>query len=233
MRLLCALIFNFLFYLVFVFYMIGILPLMVFQRRIPTRAMIASSKSLVLLQNLFGIKIVVRGKENIPQGGCLVAAKHQSMWETIMLPLHFSDPAFVYKRELERIPLFGLYMRKFDMIPIDRSKGVSALRTMLKYAAEKIRQGRQVIIFPEGTRRPLGAAADYKTGIALLYEAVNAPVVPVALNSGAYWSNYFWRGTPGTIVIDILPPIMPSLDKEEFLQVLQTRIETAMKEILS
>ncbi|MES2905473.1 MAG: lysophospholipid acyltransferase family protein [Pseudomonadota bacterium] len=226
-----ALIFNILFYTLFVIGMLAISPLLLGSRRVTTRGIMFVTKCLVVLQRIFGIRIQVRGKENIPEGGFLIAAKHQSMWETIMLPDLFVDPAFIYKQELANIPLFGLFMRKFDMVPIDRKKGATALRNMTVLAARKIAEGRQLIIFPEGTRRPLGAPPDYKTGIVLLYDVTKAPVLPIAQNSGALWSNYFWRGQTGTIVIDILPLIAAGLPKKEFLQKLQDEIETAMQKM--
>lgn len=229
MQIVRAAVFNLLFYTLLIFYMLAILPLLLFSRRTVTKAIMIMLRLMAWLQALFGIKIDIRGLHNIPAGGCLVASKHQSMWETFMLPSLFADPGFIYKQELARIPLYGAYMRKFDMVAIDRSKGAAALREMTARAAEKIAQGRQIIIFPEGTRRPPGSPPSYKTGIALLYETAKAPVVPVALNSGAYWSNYFWHGKRGAIVIDILPPIPPGLPRDEFLERLQSQLENASK----
>ncbi len=232
MRALRAVIFNILFYLWTIASLLMIMPLLFFSRHIVRHGLKTMMAGMLLLQRTFGLKVEFRGLHNIPQGGCLVAAKHQSMWETFMLGPLFPDPAFVYKRELEKIPLLGFILRKFDMVPVDRAKGAAALRTMVAEAAEKIRQGRELIIFPEGTRKVPGTAGEYKSGVALLYEKAQAPVVPVALNSGVYWSNYAWRGKQGTLIVDILSPIPPNLPRDEFMKTLQMRLETASNALL-
>ena len=170
------------------------------------------------MRTIVGTKIEVRGRENIPQGPCLVASKHQSAWETFALIPIFRDPALLMKRELFFIPFHGWFSRKFEMIPVDRDKGPSALRRMLREAKKRIDDGREIIIFPEGTRRPPGAPPDYKTGIMLLYDALGVPCLPVALNSGLFWPRRSVIRRPGTIVVEILPPIPPGLPREEFLR---------------
>ena len=135
---------------------------------------------LFLLRVIVGTKIEVRGRENIPEGACLVASKHQSAWETFALIPIFRDPALLMKRELFWIPFHGWFSYKFQMIPVDRDKGPSALRRMLREARKRIDDGREIIIFPEGTRRPAGAPPDYKTGIVLLYDALLAKANRVA-----------------------------------------------------
>ena len=127
---------------------------------------------LFLLRLIIGTKIEVRGREKIPDGPCLVASKHQSAWETFALIPIFRDPALLMKRELFWIPFHGWFSYKFQMIPVDRDKGPTALRRMLREAKKRIEDGREIIIFPEGTRRAPGAPPDYKTGIVLLYDAL-------------------------------------------------------------
>jgi 1-acyl-sn-glycerol-3-phosphate acyltransferase len=227
-----AFLFNTLFYLTLALGMFLLLPLFVFPRAVIRPVFKKLLQFTYILQDLFGLKLEFRGLQNIPQGGCLVASKHQSVWETFMLSPLFVEPAYVYKYELEKIPLFGTYLRKFDMVPIDRTKGASALREMTRLTARKVREGRQIIIFPEGTRREPGAEPSYKTGIALLYEASKAPVVPVALNSGIFWSKYFWRGKTGRLIVEILPPIPAGLPRDEFMNTLQTRLEAATNKLL-
>src|SRR5262249_31448718 len=141
MRLLLSLIFNTLFYLVLVGGMLLILPLLIFSRDTVRPGLKALLRALLFLQKLFGQEVEFRGLMHVPPGGCLIAPKHQSMWETLMLGLLFKDPAFIYKRELESIPLFGAFLRKFDMVPIDRAKGASALRAMARVGAEKVKEG--------------------------------------------------------------------------------------------
>jgi 1-acyl-sn-glycerol-3-phosphate acyltransferase len=232
MIILRAIVFNILFYLLLAVGMVLILPLFIFPRHIVGFALKRLLSASLLLQCLFGLKVEVRGKKNIPQGGAIIASKHQSVWETFMLSNLFYDPGFVYKCELEKIPLYGSYLRKFDMVPINRSEGIRALKKMVRLAAEKVKQGRQIIIFPEGTRRPAGAKPDYKTGIALLYEVANTPVLPIALNSGLFWSKYFWSGKTGKLVVDILPPIGPGLPRNEFMMRLQSQLEAASNALL-
>lgn len=187
---------------------------------------------LFLLRAIVGTKIEVRGRENIPAGPCLVASKHQSAWETFALIPIFRDPALLMKRELFWIPFHGWFSYKFQMIPVDRDKGPSALRRMLRSARKRIDEGREIIIFPEGTRRAPGAPPDYKTGIVLLYDALQVPCVPVALNSGLFWPRRSVLRRPGTIVIEILLPIRPGLPKDEFLHRLETAIESASNRLL-
>ena len=131
------------------------------------------------------------------------------------------------KRELFWIPFHGWFSTKFKMIPVDRDKGPAALRRMLAAAKDRIAAGREIVIFPEGTRRQPGAPPAYKTGIALLYNALDVPCVPVALNSGAFWSRRSWYRAPGTVVVEILDPIPPGLPRAEFLVRLREAIETA------
>jgi 1-acyl-sn-glycerol-3-phosphate acyltransferase len=188
---------------------------------------------LWLLKHIVGLDYEVRGLDKLPQRPFLVASKHQSAWETFAIIPLFHDPALLVKRELFWIPLHGWFSYKFGMIPVARDKGAAALRRMLQAAKERIAMGREIIIFPEGTRRAPGAPPDYKTGIALLYNALNVPCVPVALNSGYFWPRRSWTRKPGKVVVEILDPIPPGLPKTEFLTRLQETIETASARLLA
>ncbi len=172
--------------------------------------------NLVLLRVVCGVKIEVRGREKIPKGPLLVAAKHQSAWETFALLHLFDDPLFIVKRELQWIPIFGWLMIKGRMVPVDRSAGSEALVGMIERARIELADNRQLIIFPEGTRRPAGAEPRYKHGVAHLYASVGVPCLPVALNSGLFWPRRSIRRIPGTVVVEILDPIRPGLDKDVF-----------------
>jgi 1-acyl-sn-glycerol-3-phosphate acyltransferase len=187
---------------------------------------------LFLLRVVGGTGCEVRGLHNVPEGGVIIAAKHQSMFETFALLPLLPFPTFVMKRELRRIPLFGLYTVTTGMIHVDRSGGPSALRSLAVRGREELAKGRQIIIFPEGTRRPPGAPPAYQTGIALLYKALDVPVVPVALNSGLCWPRRRFIRWPGTIIIEFLPPIAPGLDSKTFLAKLEQSIETASDRLL-
>jgi len=189
--------------------------------------------NLFLLRWVAGIDIEIRGAEKIPKGGLIVAAKHQSAWETFaILPL-FDIPLFIVKRELMWIPIFGWLMAKGRMVPVDRSAGSHALTDMTERARIEIGRGRQLIIFPEGTRRPAGAEPRYKYGVAHLYAAEGVPCVPIALNSGLFWPRRSILRHPGTVLVEVLDPIAPGLDKEEFFERLKDGIETATARLIA
>ena len=185
-----------------------------------------------LCRHLAGIRFEVRGLEHLPKGRpLLVAGKHQSMWETFALYDLFDDPAIVLKRELTWIPLVGWFIRKFEMIPVEREKGPAALKALVRHARRAIDEGRQILIFPEGTRRPVDAPPDYKPGVAALYTALKVPCVPFALNSGLFWPRRrFWRW-PGTVVVEFLPVIEPGLSRRDFMTELEARIEPAARRL--
>lgn len=229
-----SLLFNFLFYVTTVLFLVLGSPLLFGPRRWAMAALAMHGRfELWLLKVIAGTKLEVRGLEKLPEGSCLVAAKHQSAWETFALIPLFRDPAYLMKRELFWIPLHGWFSRKFEMIPVDRDKGPSALRRMLREAKDRAAQGREIVIFPEGTRRAPGAPPDYKTGVVLLYEALRIPCVPLALNSGVFWPRRSLLRRPGTIVVEILDPIPPGLPKAEFLERLIGSIETASARLLA
>ncbi|MGF7160660.1 1-acyl-sn-glycerol-3-phosphate acyltransferase [Rhodoligotrophos appendicifer] len=189
--------------------------------------------SLLLLRVVVGTTMEIRGRENLPPGPVLVASKHQSLWETFALLPLFADPAVVLKRELTFIPLFGWFALKFQMIPVDRGAGSTALRRMLERATKAAAQGRQIVVFPEGTRRPPGAEAAYRPGTAALYRKLGVQCVPIALNSGLFWPRRRFMRYPGTIIVEILDPVPPGLDRRSFDRVLQERIENATASLVA
>lgn len=185
-----------------------------------------NGSNLFLLRWVVGIRTVVTGAENIPAGGCIIGAKHQSDWDIFAILPHVGHPAFIAKKELLDIPLFGWAARWIDTISVDRKKGKDALPAMMEEARGAIERGCRVIIFPEGTRRAPLDVPSYRSGIVRMYLALDVPVVPVALTSGLYWgrnSPILW---PGTARAKFLEPIMPGLTGEEFLKTLIERIET-------
>ena len=165
--------------------------------------------------------------EKIPRGPLIVAAKHQSTWETFALLSLFDYPVFIIKRELMLVPLFGWLAWKAGMISVDRGSGSQALSEMTGHAREVILGGRQLFIFPEGTRRAAGAEPRYKFGVAHLYDVIGVPCVPVALNSGLFWRRRSFLKLPGTILVEFLDPIAPGLPKQTFFERLQDDIEGA------
>ncbi|MEZ0169205.1 lysophospholipid acyltransferase family protein [Microvirga sp. TS319] len=229
-----SLLFNVAFYANLVLWLIILIPAVVLPRLGFLRLVqVWARVSLWLLRVLAGTKIEIRGAEKIPAGGALVAAKHQSLWETFALLTIFDDPTFILKRELMWIPFFGWYLRKARCVPVNRKAGTQALVQMTARAKEEARHGRQIIIFPEGTRRPPGAPAAYKYGVAHLYQNLGFPCVPVALNSGLYWPRRQFIRRPGTIRVEILDPIAPGLPREEFFRRVQTDIEDSSSRLLA
>jgi 1-acyl-sn-glycerol-3-phosphate acyltransferase len=223
-----SLLFNILFYLNVIVLMIVALPTFALPYRFLRPFIRSYSRtSLWLLRVVCGTKVEWRGVAKIPQGACIVACKHQSLWETFSLYAVLADPAYVLKRELMWIPLFGWYMAKAGLIPIDRSAGVSALSRMTARARAALEHNRQVVIFPEGTRRAPGAAPTYKPGVAHLYSKAGVNCVPLALNSGLFWPRRSLLRFPGTIVVEVLDPIAPGLGNRAFLARLQSVLEDA------
>jgi 1-acyl-sn-glycerol-3-phosphate acyltransferase len=229
-----SVLFNIAFYASTTLWVIAALPTFF----LPYRAIIWIAKTwgrtnLLLLRVIAGIDYEIRGLEKIPPGPLLVAAKHQSAWETFALLHLFDDPLFIVKRELEWIPIFGWLMIKGRMVPVDRSRGKQALAGMTARARVEIAGGRQLIIFPEGTRRPAGAEPRYKSGVAHVYAAVGVPCLPVALNSGLFWPRRSLLRRPGKVIVDILDPIPPGMEKEAFFARLQDVIETASDRLIA
>jgi 1-acyl-sn-glycerol-3-phosphate acyltransferase len=163
----------------------------------------------------------------------MVASKHQSMWETFALMPFFDQPLFIYKRELRWIPFFGWYLMKSKMIGVDRDGGMRSLMEMARRAPAEIRRGRQLIIFPEGTRRPVDAPPSYKTGVGQIYVNSGVPCLPVALNSGLFWPRRTFMRYPGTLVVEFLDPLPPGLSRKEFVARMSTSIEDATSRLVA
>jgi 1-acyl-sn-glycerol-3-phosphate acyltransferase len=232
--LLRSLAFNALFYLNTLLFLIAALPTFF----MPYRAIVEVAKAwgrvnLVLLRLVAGIKCEVRGLEKLPPGALIVASKHQSAWETFALLPLLDSPVFILKRELQWIPVFGWLTIKGRMVPVDRGGGAQALAAMIERARTELADNRQLIIFPEGTRRPAGAEPRYKIGVVHLYAAEGVPCVPIALNSGLFWPRRSLRRFPGTVIAEVLDPIAPGLDKDAFFSRLQNDIETATARLIA
>lgn len=185
---------------------------------------------------MWGLRVICKvdvkfeGLENVPKGPAVFASKHQAELDTILPAKFLAEPVFVVKRELMKIPVFGFYMKR--MIPVDREAHAKALKDMLRAAQRVIAKGRQIVIYPEGTRQPIGAPPDYKPGIAAIYRSLNLPVTPIALNTGLSWPAHGFMRYPGTVTVRILPAIPAGLSREEFMHELETRIESACEDML-
>jgi 1-acyl-sn-glycerol-3-phosphate acyltransferase len=224
-----SLLFNVALYLVTIVMILGTWPLAFLGSPAANRRLARNwaKTCLALLRAIVGTKVEVRGLDNLPAGGAILASKHQSMFETFALFPFIDDLTVVMKRELMHIPFFGWYARRAEMIPVDRDRGPSALRALAARVEDAVTAGRRVLIVPEGTRRPPGAEPAYRTGIAHLYRALDAPVVPAALNSGLFWPRRKFLRHPGTIIVEFLPAIPPGRPPKRFLAELQEAIETA------
>src|SRR6202795_4039464 len=223
-----SLVYNVLFYALLVFWILIAIPTYLMPRRaIMTVAKNWARSSIWLLRVICNTRVEYRGLEKIPQGPLIVASKHQSMWETFALLQFFDQPLYILKRELKWIPLFGWYLIKSNMIGINRGAGGRSLLEMTRRAGEEVRRGRQLIIFPEGTRTPVDAPPQYKTGIAQIYVDCGVPCLPVALNSGLFWPRRTFMRYPGTLVVEFLDPLPPGLSRREFIARVSTVIEEA------
>lgn len=178
------------------------------------------------LRAICGVRTEIRGREHMPQGAALIAAKHQSMLDVTGSFSFLPDSCFVMKKQLLKIPLFGWYCLKVGMVPLDRDGRMAALKKLVADVQDRFKDTRQVVIFPEGTRITPGEAGNYQSGVAALYRELDMPCHLVATNSGVHWAGSFWR-KPGVVVFEFLEPIPPGLKAKEFMAQMQTRIETA------
>lgn len=188
---------------------------------------------LTLARVLCGLRHRVVGRENLPAGAVIIAAKHQSTWDTLIFHLLLPDPVYILKKELLAVPLLGWYLRHIGNIAIDRAAGFRALKGMLRPVDEALARGAQVIIFPEGTRVAPGERRPYQPGVAALYAHARAPVVPVALNSGLFWRRRGFLKQPGRVTLEFLPPIAPGRTRVDFLATLESVLETASERLLT
>nr|WP_295105322.1 lysophospholipid acyltransferase family protein [uncultured Caulobacter sp.] len=178
------------------------------------------------LRWLADVKVEIRGQR--PTGPALVAPKHQSMFDVFSQFALLPDACFVMKKELLMVPLFGWHGLKGGMIVVDRGGHSTALKKLVRDSVERMKESRQIVIFPEGTRGKVGEPGDYKPGIAALYRELDMPVIPLALNCGSHWNKGFLI-KPGVIVFDYLEPIPAGLKRGEFMRELQTKIDGATK----
>jgi 1-acyl-sn-glycerol-3-phosphate acyltransferase len=229
-----SILFNALFYISLILYMLVALPCFLMPYWVIVDfAKVWSRTNLWLLKMVCGVHVEFTGIDKIPPGPLLVASKHQSILETFTLVPLFSRPTYIVKRELMWIPLFGWFMAKGRMIPVDRGARRQALTRMTARARDELKEGRQIVIFPEGTRTAPFAPPAYKSGIAHLYAETGVPCLPIALNSGLFWRRRSFIRYPGTVRIEILDPIPPGLSRDAFLVRLEHDIETATERLMN
>jgi 1-acyl-sn-glycerol-3-phosphate acyltransferase len=211
---------------------IAMLPFVAFDEKYVWTALRAWARTILFgLRWIVGAKVTIEGLEHAPKGAALIASKHQAMLDTVAPALFLPEPVFIFKRELGKTPILGLYLNR-NQIPVDRGGHATALKSIVRGAREATAKQRQVLIFPEGTRQELDAAPDYKPGIAAMYKDLNIPVTPIALSTGLVWKPKGIMRSPGKAVIKILPPIPPGLPREEFMRELEDRIESESQALL-
>jgi 1-acyl-sn-glycerol-3-phosphate acyltransferase len=228
-----SLLFNVLFYLLLAFWVIVGLPTLLMPRwGAVLLAQCWARSSIWLMRVICNTKVEYRGVEKIPNGPLIVASKHQSMWETFALLQFFPQPLYILKRELKWIPFFGWYLIKTDMIGVIRGAGGRSLVEMARRAGEEVRRGRQLIIFPEGTRTAVDAPPRYKTGVAQVYVDCGVTCLPVAVNSGLFWPRRNFMRYPGTLVVEFLDPLPPGLTRDQFIKQVSTVIDQATNRLV-
>ena len=233
-----SIIFNILFVGLTALLCVALLPTLILPRRfymMTVRTFV--HKVHFLERTVLGLRYEVRGREHLPKDGSyIVAAKHQSAYETMKLHILWRDPAVILKRELLRIPLWGMYLKKSDPIAIDRSTPDAAIESIQEGAKRMQAQNRPIVIFPQGTRvgvETTAAERPYKIGVARVQEATGLPIVPMAMNAGMFWPKGSFLKSSGTVVFEFLPPIEAGLERGKLLKKLETVTEDATKSLMN
>jgi 1-acyl-sn-glycerol-3-phosphate acyltransferase len=230
-----SLLFNIVFFLGTAALAIGAVPFLFGPRRWVIGVMrIWAAAVTFALRWICDVRLVVTGREHLPaEGAALIAAKHQSALDTILWPGLVEDCCYVLKRELLRIPFYALVARRAQMIAVDRDAGASAMRHLLRSGRAAAAAGRQIVIFPEGTRVAPGERVPYQPGILALAQATGLPVIPAATDSGLLWARRSFLKRPGVITISILPPLPIGLPKAELLARLEAVIEAETDRLMA
>lgn len=207
-------------------------PLLLGPKRFQRRGMRQLARLLVwIMEKTCGIEVRVTGQEHLPASGpALIASKHQSAFDTLVWFALVPDVAYVMKQELFRIPIYGAFARRAGMIGVDREGGAKAMRQMMREAQASAREGRQIVIFPEGTRTTAGELKEWHPGVVALASAVKLPVIPVATNSGKFWARHHFIKRPGVLAINILPPLR-DVPRDELLARLEAVIEAEQRKL--
>jgi 1-acyl-sn-glycerol-3-phosphate acyltransferase len=186
---------------------------------------------LWLAEKILGITYIIKGVENLKNKNEIISSKHQSAWEIFFFCFILEAPAAVLKEELLRIPLFNLFLKKFKMIPVRRNNKNKGANDFITKSQIALKEGRQILIFPEGTRVAPGAESKIYSGIFRMYSALNVDVVPVRLNSGEFWPRRSYIKTPGEIVVEFMPAIKPGMNRTDFMLMLNDKMGIRQKEI--
>ena len=190
----------------------------------------AYSRAVFLcLRVICGLRVEVRGE--VPRGEVLVAAKHQSFLDILILFEALPRAKFIMKKELRWAPVLGLYALRIGSTPVNRGDRSKAMKAMVEHAGEA-GEPRQLVIYPQGTRVAPGARLPFKVGAGVLYERMGAPCVPAATNAGVFWGRRSLYRRPGLAVVEFLPPIAPGLPVAEFMPRLEAAVETASDRLM-
>lgn len=235
MLLLRSLAFNLFFYVWTVLLLLVLAPALILpgDRFILNIAVLWGRGNLWALRVICGMTYEMRGLEHLPPGAKIVAAKHQSAWETFALLTICPRPAYILKRELTFLPLFGWALLKTGQIAVHRGKKGQALASISEGVRRAAGEQRHIMIFPEGTRRAVDAPPDYKYGVVHIYRSLDLPVTPIALNAGLFWPRRSILRRPGKVLVEVLPPIPPGLAPEDFANRLESDIETATARLVA
>lgn len=231
-----GILFTGIYYLLSVIYVLISLPFLALPGRGPVTLIIRSYTRAInlALRWVGGVGKQVRGRENLPDGPFIVAAKHSSWGDGFMIYPEIRNLAFVTGDHLERFPLVGGILRKLGAIVIDTCGGGERKAASLADGMARARhEGRRILIYPEGHLAPVGHHFRYKPGVWHMQKAMNVPIVPVATNLNCFWEQEDIRKTPGKAVIEFLPPIPPGLPKDEVISRLTEAVETRSAELIA
>lgn len=229
-----SLVFNALWFTAMPILLIVLLPMLLMSREtMQAGARLFAGMTSGLLHYTVGLTWRIEGAENIPDGPCIFAAKHQSAFDTTLFHLILKDPCYVLKQELTKIPIYGKMAMHAGMISVDRSAGASALKHLVQETRRAADLGSQIIIFPQGTRTSPGQDVPYQPGIAAMYKSSNLAVIPIAVDSGRYWGRRTFVKRPGVMTFKFLEPIQPGLPRKEFMERLEHVIETETDKLVS
>lgn len=228
-----SLLFTLWLYLSMPLFAVGLSPALLMPVPVALKVVRAWAKFVLFgLRHIAGVRVEVRGLEHRPKGAALVASKHQGMLDVVALLAILPEPCFVLKKELMPLPFFGWFAWKTKMIAVDRAGHATALRDMTRQAKARLAEGRQIIIFPEGTRTAPGEPGQYKPGVAAIYRDLEATCALVATNSGEHWPAHGFKRIPGKVVFEFLPPAPAGLKRGAFMTLIESRIEPASQALL-
>jgi 1-acyl-sn-glycerol-3-phosphate acyltransferase len=192
-----------------------------------------SQRMIWALRTFAGVKIELKGQENLPDGAFILAAKHHSWGDGFVMFAHVDNLSFVTGDHLERFPLVGAILKKFGAIVVDSCGGPEARKALSTSAAQVAAEGRRILIYPEGHLAAPGERFRYRTGVYHMSRDFNLPVVPVATNLGCFWRQTEARKTAGQATIEFLPPIAPGLSKAGFMAKLEEVVETRTNQLIA